>query len=115
MQIQVNTDDNITGREALVARVESDVSAALSRFAESLTRLEVHLGDENAGKAGGADKRCMLEARPAGRPPLSVTHHAPTLEEAWRGAARKLKGMLDGKLGQLHDHKGAPSVRDTEV
>lgn len=114
MQIQVNTDDNITGREALVARVEADVSASLSRFAEYVTRLEVHLGDENAGKSGGADKRCMIEARPAGQPPVSVTHHADTLDEAWRGASRKLKGVLDGKFSQRHDHKGAASVRDVE-
>ena len=66
MQIQVNTGDNVEGREELIARVEAGVAAALSRFDDRLTRVEVHLGDENAGKSGAADKRCMIEARPAG-------------------------------------------------
>jgi hypothetical protein len=114
MQIQVNTDANMTGREALVARVQSDVGAALSHFAEHLTRVEVHLGDENAGKAGNADKRCMIEARPKGLPPVSVHHHAATLDEAWRAAARKLKGALDTRIGHLQDHKGAPTIRNAE-
>jgi hypothetical protein len=80
MQIQVNTDDNLTGREALVARVQQEVQDSLARFNEYLTRIEIHLGDENAGKAGNADKRCMIEARPAGKPPVSVTHHAANLD-----------------------------------
>ena len=115
MHIQVNTDDNVTGREALVARVESEVEASLSRFNEYLTRIEIHLGDENAGKAGDADKRCMMEARPAGKPPVSVTHHAATLDEALKGAIRRLRSALDSKVGQLNEHKGAPSIRDIEV
>lgn len=115
MQVQVNTDDNMTGREALVSRVEGDVETTLSRFNEYLTRVEVHLGDENAGKAGEADKRCQIEARPAGQTPVSVTHHAANLDEAWRGALRKLRSALDSKIGQLHDHKGAASIRGADV
>jgi hypothetical protein len=112
MQIQVNTDDHVQGRAALSAWVEKEVTTALGRFNEHVTRVEVHLGDNNAGKAGSADKRCMMEARPAGQPPLSVTHQAASLDEACRGAIRKLKGVLDGKFEKLHDHKGAESIRD---
>jgi hypothetical protein len=115
MQVQVNTDDHVTGREALVSRVEQDVQTGLSRFNEYVTRVEVHLGDENAGKSGEADKRCMMEARPAGQPPLSVTHHAPSIDEACRGALRKLRSALDSKMGQLHHKKGAESIRDAEI
>jgi hypothetical protein len=114
MQIQVNTDDNLTGRESLVSRIQSEVSAGLSRFNEYVTRIEIHLGDENAGKAGSGDKRCMIEARPAGQPPVSVTHHAANLDEAFKGALRKVRGALDTKIGQLHHHKGSPSIRDIE-
>jgi hypothetical protein len=114
MQIQVNTDDNLTGREALVTRIQDEVSAGLSRFNEYLTRIEIHLGDENAGKSGSTDKRCMIEARPAGQPPVSVTHHAASIDEAFKGALRKVRGALDSRIGHLHDHKGAPSIRDVE-
>lgn len=114
MQVQVNTDDNVEGREALIAEVEAAVGAALSRFAHQLTRVEVHLGDESAGRSSGADKRCAMEARPAGRQPVTVTHHATTLAEAYGGAAQKLQNLLTSALGRLNDHKGAASIRDND-
>jgi len=46
MQIQVNTDDNIEGRDAMTAGVEAVVTAALGRFGDQLTRVEVHISDE---------------------------------------------------------------------
>jgi hypothetical protein len=79
VQIQVNTDDNIAGRETLAARVQEDVRQGLSRFADQVTRIEVHLSDENAAKPGDSDKRCLMEARPAGQKPVAVTHMAATL------------------------------------
>ena len=114
MQVQVNTDDNVEGREELIDKVEAEVAAALSRFADRLTRVEVHLGDENAGKSGAADKRCMMEVRAAGQQPLSVTNQAATLDEACRGAIRKLVNVLDTRLGKRRDHKGDRSIRDLE-
>lgn len=112
MQIQLNTDDNIQGREELAVRVQADVESALSRFRDHLTRVEVHLGNEAARKSGVADKRCTMEGRLAGQPPVAVTHHAATLAEAWNGAAQKLKSLLESRLGARKDHKGAPSLRD---
>jgi hypothetical protein len=112
MQIQVNTDDNLQGGASLGEWVEREVSSGLSRFDGYVTRIEAHLGDENAGKSGSADKRCMLEARASGQDPLSVTHQAPSVEEACKGAIRKLRALLDSRLGKLQDHKGAPSIRD---
>jgi len=41
MQIQVNTDDNIEGRDELIAQVEADIRDGLSRFADRITRVEV--------------------------------------------------------------------------
>mgnify|MGYP006172692853 CR=1 FL=1 len=67
------------GHLALAVRAVDD---ALARVSSRLTRVEVHLADENAGKGGADDKRCMIEARPAGQSPVAVTNHAATLEEA---------------------------------
>lgn len=111
MQVQFNTDDNIEGRDALAQRVEAGVAATLGRFAGRITRVEVHLSDENAGRGGGADKRCLMEARPAGRDPVAVTHQAATLEEACGGAAKKLRNLLESTFGRLDDAKGAASIR----
>ena len=114
MKVQVNTDENIEGREAMAAGVESVVAATLAQFTDHLTRVEVHIGDENAGKGGQRDKRCMIEARPLHQKPLSVTHQGATVDEACIGAAKKMRSLLERHLGKLHDVKGAASIRDNE-
>ena len=60
--------------------------------------MEVHLSDENKGKGGELDKRCLLEARIAGREPLAVDHKAPTMQLAIDGATEKLVRALAGRL-----------------
>ncbi|MBT3071217.1 HPF/RaiA family ribosome-associated protein [Rhodomicrobium sp. Az07] len=111
MHIQVNTDDNIEGRDELAVKIEAEVTATLSRFGDQITRVEVHLSDENAGKSGSADKRCLMEARPAGHQPIAVSHAGATLEMAYSGAAKKLRSSLENTLGRANDHKGSASIR----
>lgn len=101
MKIQINTDKNIGGDERLAEYVEGIVAGELDRFADQITRVEVHLADENAHKGGQNDKRCMLEARVAGRKPTAVTHHADTVAEAVAGASEKLARALDRELAKL--------------
>lgn len=105
MQIQVNTDHNIEGSDRLAQQVEAIVGDALDRFGSQITRVEVHLSDENSDKKFGAeDKRCLLEARLAGLQPISVSDQAATLEQAVEGAVEKLKHSLDSTLGRLGKH-----------
>ncbi len=104
MQIQINTDDNIEGREELADQVKGVVESALERFSDRITRVEVHLSDENGRKSGQDDKRCMIEARVAGRQPTAVTHQAATLDQAVDGAAEKLRRSLESTLARLADH-----------
>jgi hypothetical protein len=111
VDIIVNTDNNITGNENLIRDVEAVVEKRLGRFATQLTRIEVHLGDVNSHKPGDADKRCMMEARPAGMNALAVTHFAGTVPDAVEQAAKKLERMLDGTFGKLHDAKTRPHPR----
>jgi hypothetical protein len=104
MQIQVNTDNHITGREELATQVESIVQQHLRRFSGQITRVEVHLGDTNSHKGGSNDMRCMMEARLEGRPPTAATEQAATLMQAVRGAAHKLEAALDTPLGKLRKY-----------
>lgn len=106
MQVQVNTDNRVEGHEEFVTGVQATVEDALSRFAEHITRVEVHVGDENAQKGGANDKRCVMEARPAGRAPIAVTHTASDIDGAVEGAAKKLQTALGRTLDKLSDHKG---------
>jgi ribosome-associated translation inhibitor RaiA len=105
MKIQVNTDANIDGHERLAAHVSATIEHALKRFVDHVTRVEVHLSDENADKSGLQDQRCMLEARLQGRQPVAVTEHAATQEQAVNGATQKLVRLLDSTLGRLNDHR----------
>jgi ribosome-associated translation inhibitor RaiA len=114
MQILINTDNNVEGRDELAHLVEATVRTALSRFSDQITRVEAHLGDESAGRPTGDDKRCMLEARVGGRAPVAVTNYADTLEKAFHGAADKLKRLLESEFGRLDDRKGGASIRGTE-
>lgn len=105
MQIQVNTDKNISGDEILAERVEEILNRVLSRFSGQITRLEVHLSDENStSKSGGKDKRCLLEARVAGRDPTSANDVAETVAQSVTGAAHKMVSQLESELGKLAKH-----------
>ncbi len=104
MQIQVNTDNHIEGRQALEDYVKTTIASSLDRFSTRITRIEVHLSDENGDKHGQHDKRCVIEARLAGRKPSAVTCDAGTLQAAITGGIDKLKTSIERTLGRLSDH-----------
>lgn len=101
MLIQLNTDKNIAGNERLESYLNSIIKAELSNFSDNITRIEVHLSDENSQKKGENDKRCMLEARVENRHPISVTSHANTVEIAVNEALEKLISSLETMEGRL--------------
>jgi ribosome-associated translation inhibitor RaiA len=101
MKIQLNTGAHVDGHERLAAHVSKTVEQALGHFKHHITRVEVHLGDENADKGGSHDHRCMMEARLEGRQPVAVTEHAATQEQAVQGAAKKLEHLLDSTFGRV--------------
>lgn len=103
MHIEIRTDSHIHGGD-LGPFVEQTVGSVLAPFVSQITRIDVHLNDANGGKGGADDKRCMIEARVEGRKPQAVTHNADTVEQAIRGAADKMKRVLDSALGKLRDH-----------
>ena len=85
------------------------------RFDEELTRVMVHLHDDNAGKAGADDKRCQIEARPKGQQPVSVTHKAESLDFAVDGAIHKLKHALSHQFGKLRNRRAQAPLLNGEV
>jgi ribosome-associated translation inhibitor RaiA len=118
MQIKVNTDHNIGGHAALTNQVTSEVESALSRFSDHITRVEVHLSDENSAKSSQSDKRCLMEARLGGHQPIVVTCHAASLDQAIEGAAEKLARSIESTLGRLHDqesHRTDPPLPEPKL
>jgi hypothetical protein len=120
VQIQINTDHNIAGHEALASHVRGLVENALDRISAHITRVEVHLSDENSNKGGENEKRCVMEARLEGRQPAAVTHQATTVEKAVEGAVHKLAKLIESTLGRLHDQASRrtdpplPEPKDTD-
>jgi len=103
MIIQFNAKDTKLSesfRNDLSAALEAD----LDNFMEHISRLEVHLSDENGKKHGPNDKRCLLEARLNGRKPIAVTDFANNYEQAVSGASTKLVNALTTVFGKLKSH-----------
>lgn len=113
MQVQLHTDNHIEGTTKLTSYVESLVQEALDRFARRITRVEVHLMDQNSSaKSGSKDKRCAMEARVSGRDPVNVTADAPTVDQALSGAIGKLEKSLTNLFDRLDQAKGRPSLSE---
>lgn len=80
--------------DALDEHVHKQVEHENKRFVDRLTRVEAHVSDDNAGKHGKRDKRCVLEARPRGMDPIAVTEEGDDLYQVIREASRKLARAL---------------------
>lgn len=114
MHVQVNTSNGIENKESLERWASDFLNEHLARFRQDVSSVEVQLSDENQeAKGGGADKRCMLEARINGLPPQAVTHHAASQDLAFRGAADKLAKLLEHQLGKLDrkEHRVRETIR----
>jgi hypothetical protein len=95
LRVQINSDNQIKASETEVAAIEGIVRARLDRFADRLTRIEIHLGDANGPADVGDDKICTIEARPKGLGPVSATDHAASVEAAVNGSLGKLTTVLE--------------------
>jgi hypothetical protein len=104
MQILFNTDKTIDGKEADQLYFNSMISEGLKKYESYITRIEVHLSDENGKKEGQNDIRCLLETRIEGRQPLAVSCQTETVELAVSGAIDKLNATLETIYGRLKNH-----------
>ncbi|MBX7513616.1 HPF/RaiA family ribosome-associated protein [Qipengyuania sp. GH38] len=110
MQVQFNSDSSVMGTENVAERIEASVRDKLARFEGRLTRVEIHVRDENGPKHGADDKVCMIEARPRGGKPIGVTEHASKVDDAASKAARTLAQRLERQFGKAerHGHDARP-------
>ncbi|OWK32442.1 HPF/RaiA family ribosome-associated protein [Sphingomonas mucosissima] len=95
MLVQINTDNRVEGNEVANAAIEERLRERLSRFADRLTRVEVHVRDVDGDRNGGQGIAVSLEARPAGGQPIAVNDQAATVDSAVAGALRKAVDILD--------------------
>ncbi len=105
MQFQFNSDHTVMGTENVAERIEAMMREKFARFEDRLTRLEVHVSDENGHKHGSDDKTCMIEARPRGGKPIGVTEHGSKVDAAARKAATTMVQRLERVFGKSEKHK----------
>jgi len=118
MQIQVNTDNTVANHAPLVSHVETVVKEFLDRYAERISRVEVHLSMINDHKNKGGEHRCLMEARMEGHPPIAAGDSADTLHQAIHSAAEKLKKAIESTLGRINDsarHRSTARTEDVEA
>jgi ribosome-associated translation inhibitor RaiA len=101
MIVQLNTDKNIQGTAGLETFVSDKIGNGLKHFVENITRIEVHLSDQNADKGGSDDIQCKIEARLEGIQPVIVVGKSGTKEQALDDAVDKMKAKLGTVMGKM--------------
>lgn len=114
MHIQINTDRSIHGHDTYIAKVHDRIEGALEHFSAQITRVEVHLSDQNGDKPGLNDKRCVIEARPEHHQPVAVTHQAATSEDAVDGAVAKIITVLEKLLDRQQEQSRNAVVQHSD-
>jgi fatty acid/phospholipid biosynthesis enzyme len=112
MQVLLNTDTHVDGRQGMAEFLETEVKEALNRFGDHVTRVEAHVGDDvSHAKAHPNDIHCTLEARLVGLEPVIVKDHAASAHQAIQGAIGKLKRAV-GTAVEKHTPRRGPSLAD---
>lgn len=115
MQVKINSDNHIEVKEGAVEKWQEEVATSLARFSDWLTRIEVHLTDENSHAKGGADDiRCLMEARPAGKTPVSIEVRAANVDQAIHQATATLERRLGTIVDKARTERRKRSDRDRE-
>lgn len=102
MQIQINAGDVHTS-ESIQQRVEQELEAALDQWRDRVTRVEVHLHDDDGPKHSDTDKRCVMEVRLAGRQPMVVEHSCDDMYTSIQAAASKLRKVVGRAVERERD------------
>lgn len=105
MHIEIHTDNHIQQHDALRTLVQTAIESSLERHRGKVTRVDVHLSDENGPKRGEDDIRCGIEVRMERMEPVVVSHKATEIESALSGATDKLERMLESKLGRMEANR----------
>ncbi len=105
MKIQINTGHNVTIDTATEQAFAATIAAKLAHFSERITRIELHVSDEDGtARSGPRQILAMLEARLAGRQPDTVTAKAATPDLAVHEAANKMHHLLDDVFSRARHH-----------
>lgn len=106
MNVLVRTGHHLKGTAELARHVGATIESSLARFGSAITRVTVHFSDERGGRPHGGDRKCVIEVRPAGRPPIASTHHGDTSEQSLSGAINDMVRLLDRAFHRRNHPRG---------
>ena len=104
MIININTDSNIQNTAPLKDHVMSVLTDQLKRYENRISRVEVHLSDQNAYKKAGKDIKCTIEARPDGFDPMTVSELTDNLHQSIKVATEKLVFKLQSEFERRRNY-----------
>lgn len=100
MLVQINSDNRIDVGSDRIEPLEARLTDRLGRFADRLTRVEVHLSDSDGDRNGPDSILAVIEARPSGDRPVSVSGTGGDVDGAFAAALRKLVDVLDRQFAK---------------
>jgi hypothetical protein len=104
MKILINTDKTIHADERHRDFFTDQIAEEMDQYQSHITRIEVHITDQNGKKEGMNDIRCLMEARLEGRQPIAVSDQADTVEAAVSGAIEHLQNALESILERKENY-----------
>ena len=104
MLVQIHTDKNIEGGSRFTEYFTTEIKNELARFDEIVTRVAVHIIDENGNKTTPNDKKCVIEARVEKKQTIAVTANADSAEKAFFEALEKIQRVLDTTVEKIKEH-----------
>ena len=97
--MNITVDGNVKATPAMLSHVQTKINHALSRFADRINEVHVHVVDTN-GPRGGIDKVCAIHAHVPRLPVVIVSHAASDYYEAVSAAVHRLKASLARRLNR---------------
>ena len=104
MDIKINTDNNIEGSQRFIDNFTNNLRESMARFDNYVTTYEVYFSDEDGDKKMPNDKKCVIEARVKHKNPERVSHNASEIHQAFEGAVKKMKVVLEKVVDMQQAH-----------
>jgi ribosome-associated translation inhibitor RaiA len=104
MIVQINTGKTLNADYQKQEYYTTQVKKSLKRHESKITRIEVHIKDENGNNDGIGDLSCTMEVRLKDRQPIAVTCEADTMALALDGAIEKIKNSIETILGKSQNY-----------
>ncbi len=100
MKILINSDKTIHSSASMQDNLKDILNRELTSYQTKLSRIDVHLTDQNGVKEGVNDILCLIEAHIDGRPSTLASQQADTLELAFSAALDHLVSSLERDFGR---------------